>query len=197
MRGGRFLRLRSGLALVALVFIASALLRLSDGAPSFAAMAQEVTEGMRGEDDYPSAASATPSPSEAETLLAALKTRAEELDAREQSLNDRAASLQSIAEGVEAQLTELRAAEGRLAELVDVADGAADENVARLVMIFENMKPQEATGLFAEMRPDFAAGFLRRMNPEKAAAILAGLPAEEAYAVSVTLAGHNAINIAQ
>ncbi|MEL6583942.1 MAG: hypothetical protein AAFQ36_08925 [Pseudomonadota bacterium] len=182
---------------MALVFIASALLRLSDGAPSFAAIAQEVTEGMRGGDDYPSAASATPSPSEAETLLAALKTRAEELDAREQSLNDRAASLQSIAEGVEAQLTELRAAEGRLAELVDVADGAADENVARLVMIFENMKPQEATGLFAEMRPDFAAGFLRRMNPEKAAAILAGLPAEEAYAVSVTLAGHNAINIAQ
>ena len=75
---------------------------------------------------------------------------------------------------------------------VAVADQAAEADVARLVTLYESMKPKEAAPVFEAMAPDFAAGFLARMRPDSAAQVLAGLKPETAYAISLLMAGRNA-----
>ena len=99
----------------------------------------------------------------------------------------------SLAEqGARARLVELQSAEAALAATMTRAETAADADVARLVAVYEAMKPKEAAALFSEMEPQFAAGFLGRMKPEAAAAVMAGLPPKTAYSFSVLLAGRNA-----
>jgi flagellar motility protein MotE (MotC chaperone) len=73
-----------------------------------------------------------------------------------------------------------------------LSDSAADDDVARLVTVYEGMKPKDAAQLFEAMDPPFAAGFLARMAPEAAAAIFSNLPPGPAYALSVEMAGRNA-----
>ena len=88
--------------------------------------------------------------------------------------------------------TALTDAEEKLAATLAQTDHAADKDVARLVAVYERMKPKDAAPLFEEMAPEFAAGFLARMRPEAAAAVMAGLAPPRAYAISVLLAGRNA-----
>lgn len=180
-------RLRSGLGVIAVLFLTSAILRLEG-------LETQIMQLLVANASSADTAELT---ADTDALLAEIRLRSEQLDAREAALQAREDELADIETALAEQLDELSAVEERISRLVETADGAADENIARLVLIFENMKAEEATGLFAEMRPDFAAGFLRRMNPERAAAILAGLSAEEAYAVSVILASQNAANIVE
>lgn len=79
-----------------------------------------------------------------------------------------------------------------MSKALTIADDAAEGDVTRLVAVYENMKPKDATALFAVMDADFAAGFLARMKPEAAAAIMAGLDPKVAYTISAVLAGRNA-----
>ena len=95
-------------------------------------------------------------------------------------------------EQIEARLAALVAAEEDLAATISVADSAAEEDIARLTAVYENMKPKDAAALFEEMAPEFAAGFLGRMRPDAAGAVMAGLDPKTAYTISVLLAGRNA-----
>ncbi|KIN65935.1 hypothetical protein Z945_982 [Sulfitobacter noctilucae] len=86
----------------------------------------------------------------------------------------------------------LEEAEANLRRTLSLTDGAAEDDLARLTAVYENMKPKDAAALFATMEPDFAAGFLGRMRPDYAAAVMTGLPPDVAYSISVILAGRNA-----
>ena len=114
-----------------------------------------------------------------------LKTREENLIVWEQTLTEAETLIQQ-------RLTELEAAEARLSSTISVAETASENDLAKLVAVYETMKPKGAAALFEEMDPNFAAGFLGRMAPESAAGILAGMKPETAYSVSVILAGRNA-----
>ncbi|MFY0682094.1 MAG: hypothetical protein JXR13_16095 [Thalassovita sp.] len=114
-----------------------------------------------------------------------LKTREENLIVWEQTLTEAETLIQQ-------RLTELEAAEARLSATISVAETASENDLAKLVAVYETMKPKGAAALFEEMDPNFAAGFLGRMAPESAAGILAGMKPETAYSVSVILAGRNA-----
>jgi len=90
-------------------------------------------------------------------------------------------------------LEELAAAETNLKEVLALADGAAEQDIARLTAVYEAMKPADAAKIFDAMAPDFAAGFLGRMQPAAAAAVLAGMAPDKAYSISVLIAGRNAM----
>lgn len=174
---------RGVLLVIAILFAASGAIRLgSDGYAYAKAGADAVApEPLACEPDAGTAA-----------LLAALKERAVALAEREAAVADRAQALALAEEQIGARLAELTAAEEKLAATLARADTAADEDVARLVAVYENMKPKDAAKLFAEMAPEFAAGFLGRMRPDAAAAVMAGLDSKAAYAISAVLAGRNA-----
>jgi flagellar motility protein MotE (MotC chaperone) len=178
-------RLRNGgaaLVLVTLAFATSAALRTGVIAgEAFAAAEAEPA---------PSTPLICPEPPIA--VAEALSQRESRVAATEMALRQKEAALALTQDVVNSRIVALEAAEAKLAATLAQADGAAENDVARLTEVYQNMKPKEAAQLFELMDADFAAGFLGRMEPAPAAAILSGLSPDKGYAVSVLLAGRNA-----
>jgi flagellar motility protein MotE (MotC chaperone) len=176
---------RGGAPLLALAAILgiSGLVRLGDAAG--AAVALDM-----GKDTAPDAASGQTA--DVAAALGALRERNAELDRREIAIEERLRALETSEATLAGQLAALQEAEERLRALMSLAEEGAESDLAQLTLVYENMKPKEASLLFERMSPEFAAGFLGRMRPDAAAAIMSGLPPELAYAISVLLAGRNA-----
>ncbi|TQS71567.1 hypothetical protein ERN12_11110 [Rhodobacteraceae bacterium] len=126
------------------------------------------------------------------SMLDELNARASKLDEREALLGNRQAAIDMAESQLTKQIEEMQVAEAELARTVEIADRGATDDVARLVTLYENMKPKQAVPLFETMAPEFAAGFLAQMEPASAAAIMAGLTPDTAYTISVMMAGRNA-----
>jgi flagellar motility protein MotE (MotC chaperone) len=171
------------------LLVASAVLRLGPG------LGEAVAQAAREPAAPPaSPATAEPGPDLRATvaLLEAVRAREREIAAREAMFEDRVRALAVAEEEARLQIARLTEAEARLAATLSLADGAAEADIARLVAVYQAMRPEQAAALFSEMEPDFAAGFLARMAPESAAQVLAGLDPGLAYSMTVTLAGRNA-----
>lgn len=128
---------------------------------------------------------------ELDVLLAELRERERIIEEREAGLDAKAKRLASLQAKVSEKVDALNAAEQNLREVLAIADSAAEDDIARLTTVYENMKPKNAAEVFERMQPEFAAGFLAQMRPDMAASILAGLTPEAAYAISVVLAGRH------
>ena len=187
---------RGALLAVALLFIASAIVRFSVGvgpaiSQELAALGEEPAPPVAA-DAPPSEPAACRNPAELDALLSEIAARQGDLAARAAQLDDREQALSFARAEIDKRLAELQAAEKSLSELLALSETAAEQDLARLTAVYENMKPQQAAKLFEKMAPEFAAGFMGRMRPDAAAQIMAGLPADQAYAISVILAGRNA-----
>ncbi|WP_299047526.1 hypothetical protein [uncultured Tateyamaria sp.] len=125
-------------------------------------------------------------------LLDALRAREARVAEREGALAARSKALDVAQAEIERRLAALEATEARLRQTLTIAQTAAEDDLAKLTTVYENMKPKDASALFEAMEPAFAAGFLGRMQPEAAAKILAGLDPQAAYSISAILAGRNA-----
>lgn len=182
---------RGALVIIALLFASSGALRIGDGLGLALAEASGETDVAPETMIDSTALSECPMPPVA--LAAALSAREGRLSAAEAAIADREAALALADQAIDQRLTELKAAEEALRKTLTIADGAAEEDIARLVTVYETMKPKDASALFDAMEADFAAGFLGRMRPDAAAAVMAGMTPERAYAVSAILAGRNAL----
>jgi len=182
-------RAPGALLLLALCFVGSAGLRIADpeGALAKEAAATGVGGGMQLAAADPCGPGADPT-----GLLAALKQREDQLDARAAEIADRERLLQVAEAKYKEQLEALRTAEERLAATLAVADEAAEQDIERLTAVYENMNPKNAARIFESMDVTFAAGFLARMRKDTAAKIMGGMSAERAYAISAVIAGRNA-----
>jgi len=179
---------RGILWIIAMMLATSGLLRL--GGSNGSAIASGVAHAV-GDDAGPAGQDCAV-PADIAEVLALLETRSKTLDAREAAVADRMQALHVAETQIARNMSALEAAEASLEATMARASGAAEEDLARLTLVYENMKPKEAAPLFEEMEPPFAAGFLGRMRPDAAAAILAKLVPETAYSISVLLAGRNA-----
>lgn len=178
---------RRVLAPVLLLLLGSAALRLAIGAEA------ALAEGEAASDPAaPPQVADCPMPEVSDEVIAALTAREARLTTAELQFADRMQALRVAETEIDTKLAELRAAEDSLARTLALADSAAEDDVARLTAVYENMKPDQAAALFQQMDPAFAAGFLARMRPDAAAGILSGLPPETAYTISALLAGRNA-----
>ena len=129
---------------------------------------------------------------EPEALLRILKEREEQLNARADRIVDRERLLEVAEAKYKDQMARLKAAEDSLSATLALADKAAEKDIARLVEVYESMKPKNAARIIETMDVTFAAGILSRMNGDAAARIMSGMNADRAYAVSVVIAGRNA-----
>jgi flagellar motility protein MotE (MotC chaperone) len=136
---------------------------------------------------------ATECPAPPPALLQALNEREAQVMAQEAAVKDRLAALALSEAALTARLEELSSAEASLKEVLSIADGAAEEDLARLTAVYEAMKPTDAARLFETMAPEFAAGFLGRMQPAAAAAVMSGMPPDKTYSISTLIAGRNAL----
>lgn len=168
----------SGVGLIVLCFVASALLRISD---TGWAMAQGSAE-----------TGATQEVGEADALLDAIREREAELEREEHRMAERRQTL-SVAEAKLAeQLAAFEIAQKNLEDTLAMADKAAERDIDRMTTVYESMKPKDAARIFERMDVAFAAGLLVRMRPEVAAEVLTGMNADAAYAVTLTITSRNA-----
>lgn len=184
---------RGSIALLVALLVGSALLRIGVGAGS--ALAEvDLADGF--------SLPLRPKPVEntryeqpdtnIKSLLDALREREARVTEKEKNLAARGKALDVAQEEIERRLNALERTEERLRQTLAIAQTAAEDDLAKLTTVYENMKPKEASALFEAMEPAFAAGFLGRMQPEAAAKILAGLDPQAAYSISAILAGRNA-----
>ena len=133
-----------------------------------------------------------PPSDEVASLLSQIAQRSHALEEREAAAAMRERDVEIAREEVVASLLRLTEAEDRLAARMQQSSTASDADVARLVEVYEGMKPKEAAVLFEAMEPSFAAGFMSRMSADSASALFSNLSPEKAYALSVIMAGRNA-----
>lgn len=178
---------RGALVILALFLASSAALRL--GGIAGQALAKAGPEQLTPEPVTTGVECPLPPPA----LLQALNDREAQVIAFEAATKERMAALTLAEEAISKRLEELEAAEASLRDVLVIADGAAEKDIARLTAVYEAMKPADAAALFDAMAPEFAAGFLGRMQPASAAAVMAGMPPEKAYSISALIAGRNAL----
>lgn len=126
-------------------------------------------------------------------LALQIRDRERAVTEREAQLQAREAEMAETEARILQQTQDMQTAEAALTATMALADRAAEDDIQRLVTVFEAMDAEEAAAVFAEMDPGFAAGFLARLQPEIAAAILAGLEPRQAYGLSAIVAGRNAL----
>lgn len=184
---------RGALVVIAALLVGSAVLRLAVGAGTALAQAGDSPPAD------PAAESETAQPPDAcrsdadmAPVLTALRDRESALQRQEAQARLRLQALAAADAEIQKKLDALREAETRLRDTIALAETASEDDINRLVAVYEAMKPKEAAVLFDAMEPSFSAGFLGRMRPEIAAPILAGMRTEAAYSVSAILAGRNA-----
>lgn len=179
---------------LAILFLGAAGLRVVSGLD--AALAQDpIPASLPAEApaEVPALAALRSSPVSDAELSMEIRRREREVEEREAAMAERASVLAALETRLQAQVEALQAAEADLAATMALADRAAEDDIQRLVGVFEVMKPEDAAAVFAEMDPGFAAGFLARLPAEAAAAILAGLEPRQAYGLSALIAGRNAL----
>ncbi len=180
---------RGALVVIAAILAASGLVRLGSG--TGLAVAREVEALTKRTSDTHAPAQCEPAPDIA-ALFAALQKREAKVTASEAVIAERQQTVSVAEEEIMLQLEQLRQAESALRSTLALAESAAEDDLARLTTVYENMKPKDAAALFEQMAPEFAAGFMGRMRPDAAAEIMTGLNPATAYSLSVILAGRNA-----
>ncbi len=187
------------LTLIAFCFIGSSAVRAVNADPAglqqAAALAASVAAaaGLTGPGAERAAPAAQcPDIAGANEMLAAIRAREAELEARAGEIADRERMLEAVEAKAREQIAAMSAAEKALAATLALADKAAEKDIMNLVAVYETMKPKDAAPIFDAMDIQFAAGFLSRMRKDAAAEILAGMNAERAYSVSVVIASQNA-----
>jgi flagellar motility protein MotE (MotC chaperone) len=183
---------RGSVALIALLLFGSSGLRVGLSAQSAMAKTSESSSKEQSASSETISAKELSTDEEVSTLLSTLLQREKTVKEMELKLDLRAKSLDVAQQEVERRITALEAMENKLRSTLAKADSAAENDIARLTTVYENMKSPDAAALFEAMEPAFAAGFLGRMRPDAAAGIMAGLSPQAAYTISVLLAGRNA-----
>ncbi|UWQ99197.1 hypothetical protein K3729_17655 [Rhodobacteraceae bacterium S2214] len=184
-------RYSSSLGALATILIVSGIIRSSE--QQFFAFAQDADISNLTASSSTTEIIGIPFSSEAiEAILAAFEVREADLLEREAELRILKDDLSQSELRISEKISELTIIEQKLASTLALADTAAENDLARLATVYENMKPKDTAALFSEMAPGFAAGFLGLMQAEAAAAVMTELEPENAHTISVMLAGRNA-----
>ena len=182
-------RERPAMVLIAGCFLVSALLRLVNPENAIAAE----LAGLGSKEEKPEMEEAAlPDYGDLAKLMAKLREREAQLDARAERLSEKSRVIEAAEAKLRDQMARLEEAEARLSDTLRIADQAAEKDIEKLVATFETMNPKRASPIFESMDIAFASGLISRMSGNSAAEILAGLSAEKAYAISVFIAGQNA-----
>lgn len=186
---------RSAMLTLACCFLLSAFVRIAEPAIALAMEAPAVVADDTAP-ETPGETAATgaggPTHSDLAALLASLREREGQLDARAEKIAVKAKVIEAAESKLRDQMTRVEEAEERLKTLLRVADGAAEKDVGKLVSAFETMNEKRAAPIFENMDVVFASGLLSRMADGAASNILGALSPEKAYAITVQIAGQNA-----
>jgi flagellar motility protein MotE (MotC chaperone) len=116
-----------------------------------------------------------------------LLQRRQQLDAREKELKKREALIAATNTEISGKVKELTTLKTEIEKLMKKQTDEEQENVTRLVRIYEGMKPKDAARIFNALDMDVLVSVLGKMGEKKSGAIIAAMDAEKARTVTLML----------
>lgn len=120
-------------------------------------------------------------------ILEELATRRRELDAREAALLQKEALIKAGEKEFESKLTELSALRDEIKAMLEKANVQENEESARLIAIYEKMKPKEAATIFNTMDMRVLFPIVKGMKATKLSPILAKMDPAKARLITDAL----------
>lgn len=128
-------------------------------------------------------------PSGAErAILERLQERRQELDARARELDIRESLIQGAEKRMDAKLAEIKETEGRIKVETQQKDDAEAARFKGLVTMYENMKPRDAAKIFDRLDIAVLIEVASQIKPQKMSDILAQMSPDAAERLTVELA---------
>jgi flagellar motility protein MotE (MotC chaperone) len=117
-----------------------------------------------------------------EQLILLLQQKEASLTRKESLISDRERAVRLAEEQVEKRIQELQTLREEIRGMLEGLDGEREERVARLVKMFEAMRPSQAAEILSVTEDAVALEVLERMNKTKAGKTLAAMePKRAAY----------------
>jgi flagellar motility protein MotE (MotC chaperone) len=127
------------------------------------------------------------SPSELQ-VLQSLGTRRTQLDAREKQIASQEALIQAADAKLDGRIKQMEALKGQIQALLDQANKGADDDTARMIKVYEAMKPKDAARVLETMRDDVRLPIAAKMKERSLAAVLAQMTPNGAKELTEKLA---------
>jgi len=121
-------------------------------------------------------------------ILQALAERRKQIEERERALQEREALLKAAEQRITEKVNELKAIQAKLEGQVKKQENDRDEQLKRLVKVYENMKPKDAARIFEQLDDAVLLDVAERMKEVKLAPVLASMEPKRATTVTVELA---------
>jgi flagellar motility protein MotE (MotC chaperone) len=121
-------------------------------------------------------------------LLENLSKRRDELDKREKELEIKTKVLEATQKRIDDRIQEMKTLDAQLSKLVTAYDEKQNAQIASLVKIYENMKPNQAAGIFNELDMPILLEVIDKMSERKVAPVLAQMDPKKARDVTQELA---------
>jgi len=129
-------------------------------------------------------------------VLQQLSKRRAELDAKARELDEREALVTAAEQRMDQKMSELKAMQSTLQDLLKKRSDAEETQLQSLVKIYENMKPKAAAGVFEELDMDILLEVVARMKERKVAPILAMMTPTKAKELTFELAQRQQLPVA-
>ncbi len=129
---------------------------------------------------------------EAVALGERLVLRADRVDRYLAELERKRAEIAAAEARLTSRLMELRAASASPAARQSAQAEAVEDDIRRMVAIYDVMKPADAAGVMAHLPPDYAAEILMRVGPENGARIVGALDPGTAAVVTAHMGARSA-----
>jgi flagellar motility protein MotE (MotC chaperone) len=121
-------------------------------------------------------------------LLQQLAERREKLDQRAQTLDRRESLVKAAEKRLTQKVGEMERLRTEIEDLLVKYDEQETRQLARLVNIYEKMKPKDAARIFEDLDQDVLLKVVERMNERKTAPILAEMRPDKAQQLTIELA---------
>ncbi|MFI4984326.1 MAG: MotE family protein [Rickettsiales bacterium] len=121
-------------------------------------------------------------------ILQSLDKRRQELEDRDSDISLKESSLNVIDKNIKDKIAELEDLQKQLKGIMTQYEAKEDEKILRLVKVYENMKPQEASKIFEQLPMPILLEVANKMKEPKLAAILAKMDSKKAEELTVELA---------
>ena len=121
-------------------------------------------------------------------VLQSLGERRGQLDARERAFETQVQLLNAAETKVEARIKALNALKAELTGLLGQTDQRREAEVARLVKVYESMKPKDAAAVMATLDDSVRLPVAAKMKERSLAAVLAQMPPAQAKILTEKLA---------
>jgi flagellar motility protein MotE (MotC chaperone) len=121
-------------------------------------------------------------------VLQALGERRRQLDERERAIEQREALMQAAEKRIAEKVNELKAIQAKLETSLKKQETEREEQLRRLVKVYESMKPKEAARIFEQLDDAVLIDVAERMKEVKLAPVLASMEPKKATLVTTELA---------